>query len=329
MMEGAPEKCQIHRVDALEPKFPKAMAEVVHKTYENLKDVLYRTTDGKAPMWLSNEQSYGYPWWASILPTRWGGSSVADIAAFREWLDKKYGTIGKLNEAWKTTYKSFEEIDPSPICLIYPLEYPDPWKEWGPAIEDFDFFRSEIHGKFWAKTVEEVKKIHPDILCGMNLFGGYASETNPIYTGFFNWNVKDYRGKGVNWLAMRTGTLPDDMMCFDFFVCWNTGSPESAKKNIEFWRKRGKEVVIFARGYRKVVLGGTEELRTHSLLGLNIKGVMIGSHQTSFYTLLKSVYENGGTPGILIDPAIGSVPTGLQSRELIRFNEEIARAAGK
>ena len=30
-----------------------------------------------------------------------------------------------------------------------------------------------------------------------------------------------------------------------------TKGTEAAKKNIEFWRKRGKEVVIFARGYRR------------------------------------------------------------------------------
>ena len=327
MMEGAPEQCQIHRVDALEPKFPKAMAEVVHKTYENLKDVLYRTTDGKAAMWLSNEQSYGYPWWASHLPTRWGGSSEADRAAFRIYLREKYGSVGKLNKKWKTAYKDFEGIDPLPICLMYPPEYPDPWKEWGPALEDFDRFRSKIHGEFWVKTVAEVKKLHPDLLCGMNLFGGYASETEPVYTGFFNWGIKDYRGKGVNWLARRTGCLPDDMMCFDFFVCWNSSSAEGARKNVEFWRKRGKEVVTCARGYSKVVLGGNEELKTHSPLGLNLKGIMVRSHNSSFYTLLKSTYESGGIAGLLVDPAIGSVPTALQSLELQRFNQEVARAA--
>jgi len=326
LMPGAPAEFELQRVDALDPNFPKAMADVVDKVYNAAGDVLFRTADGRIPICLSEEQSYGYPW-ASGYPTRWGGSSKEDVAALRVWLRHKYGSIDRLNQTWKTSFGDFAEIDPSPICSIVPPEYPDPWKEWGPAIEDFDVFRSKIHGEFWAKTVAEIKRRHPDILCGLNVFGDYASETEPIYEGFFNWGVKDYAGRGVNWMARRTGCLPDDFMSVDFFVCWNTGSPEAAKKNLQFWRKRGKDVIIFPRDYSKIVLGGKQEIRTHAALGVGLKGVMVFGRATSFFTTLKATYENGGIGALLNDPFIGEQMTERIRREIEIFNREIARAA--
>ena len=328
LMSGAPAEFEIERVDALDPNFPKAMADVVGKVYSNTKDVLFRTTDGKIPICLSEEQSYGYPW-ASGYPTRWGGSSAEDVAAFRVWLRQKYGAIGKLNTSWKTSYGGFDEIDPSPICGIAPPDYPNPWKEWGPAIEDFDVFRSKIHGEFWAKTVAQIKKRHPEIMCGLNTFGDYASDTEPIYEGYFDWGVKDYAGRGVNWMARRTGCLPDDLMSVDFFVCWNTGSPEGAKKTLAFWRKRGKDVVIFPRDYAKVIIGGDQEIRTHAAMAINKKGVMIFNHATSFFTTVKATYEGGGVGALLNDPFIGEQMTERSRREIEIFNKEIARAVNE
>jgi hypothetical protein len=327
LMQGAPEEFNIQRVDALDPDFPRVFAEIASKTYENIQDVIYRTADGKVPICLSSEQSYGYPWWAPNLPTRWGGSSEADRAAFRVWLRDKYGTISKLNGKWKTTYRDFEEIDPLPVCTMHPAEYPAPWKEWGPAIEDFDIFRSKIHGEFWSKTVDEIKKLHPEIICGQNVFGGYASETEPIYYGFYDWGVKDYRGKGVNWMARRTGCLPEDMMCYDFIICWNTGAPDAAKTHINFWREHDKDLIIFARPYPKVVLGGDVEIRSHCDLSIGVKGRIIQSYNTSFFPTLKAIYESGGLPGLLNDSYIGSRLNEVQRSEIELFNKEVERAA--
>lgn len=324
LMEGAP-AFNIQRVDALDPKFHLAMADAVDRTIENAGDSLYRTTDGKIPMCLSDEQSYGYPF-GEAHPTRWGGSSEADVAAFRVWLREKYGTVDELNKAWRYSYKDFEEIDPSGLAVLSVLDYPDPWKEWGPAIEDFDVFRSKIHGEFWARTVAEIKKRHPDAICGLNVYADFASADEPIYSGHFEWGIKDYRGNTVNWMARRIGCLPDDLMCFDFFVNWNTGSPEAVKKTIEFWRGRGKEVVFYSRSYGKVVLGGDHEIRTHAPLHLKKKGMMV-NQWTSFYASLKAAYESGGIPGALNDPGIGSKINEVQRREIEMFNRAITRSS--
>lgn len=325
LMEGGPAEFNIQRVDALDPNFHVAMADVVDMVLEAAGDVLYGTADGKIPITLSEEQSYGFPFGAGH-PIRWGGTSSANVAAFREWLREKYGTIDRLNKAWKYDYKSFDEIDPSPLASLPTNEYPDPWKEWGPGIEDFDIFRSKIHGEFWSRTVAEIKRRHPNVLLGLNLYAAFASEHEPIYNGFFEWGVTDYAGKPVNWMARRAGVLPDDLDCLDFLVCWNTGSPEAAKRNIEFWGSRGKDVVIYARGYPKVVPGGNYDLRSHLPLNLNKNGIMI--HQAaSFFTTLQTVYEMGGIPGTLNDSYIGGRLNETERREIQLFNKEVMRAS--
>ena len=40
------------------------------------------------------------------------GWHPAAIAAFREWLEAKYGTIARLNEAWGGDYAAFDEVEP-------------------------------------------------------------------------------------------------------------------------------------------------------------------------------------------------------------------------
>jgi hypothetical protein len=327
LMRGAPSIPGIQRVDALDPNFHLAMADVVDKYYEACKDVLYRTADGMVPICLSEEQSYGFPF-GGVQPVRWGGSSPANVIAFRMWLRAKYHKLAKLNEAWGTEYEDFEEIDPSVLCSLPTTEYPDPWKEWGPALEDFDTFRSKIHGEFWTRTVEEIKKRRTDVLCGLNLYADFASKEEPIYNGFFEWGVTDYQGKPVNWAGRRAAVMPDDMMALDFFVCWNTGSPEAAKKNIEFWRNRGKDIVIYGRPWSKVVMGGDQEIRGHAPLYLGKKGRMI-SQSTSFFTTFKATYDAGGVAGILNDSYIGNRMNELQRREIELYNKEVARAAGE
>lgn len=319
LMEGAPPEFNIQRVDALDPNFHNAMADVVDRLIETAGDVLFRTADGKIPICLSGEQSYGFPW-ASHYPTRWGGSTPSNVAAFRVWLQEKYGEIDKLNRHWKTSYKAFEEIDPTPITTINPPDYTDPWKEWGPAIEDFDIFRSKIHGEFWVRTVAEIKRRHPDVICGMNYVGDYASDDEIIYNGYFDWGVKDYQGRPVNWMARRTACLPKDQECFDFIESWNVGNPEGVRKNIEFWRSRGKEVVTLVCSRAKVIPGGDHEIRSHAALGISTKGMMVHDYGSSFFTMLKTAYEEGGVVGALNDPYIGTRISEQQRREIELFN---------
>jgi len=54
-------------------------------------------------------------------------------ARFRQWLEKKYGTIEALNEAWHRTFKSFSEVEPPRFGTI--LTYTD-YLDWQEFITD-------------------------------------------------------------------------------------------------------------------------------------------------------------------------------------------------
>jgi len=310
------------RVDALDPNFPKAYADYVDRVLKTAGEYLYRTSDGKIPIGLCDEAQYGYPWGFGY-PTRWGGQTPADVAAFRVWLKEKYGSIDKLNARWKTAYAGFEGIDPSPICEIYPRDYPDPWKEWGPAIEDFDRFRSKIHNDMWRKTFAEIKKRHPEVLLGLNFYTDFASDTECIYEGFWKW------GTGINWSARRTAVLPEDLDYLDFVTCWNTGSPEAARANINYWKKKGVHVIVFGRHYGKAELNERDEFYLPQIDTGGLGGLIIYNHNTAIYPTMRAIVEEGGTPALFADWTLGAT-IGLQdTRETVLLNTELARLAAE
>ena len=311
------------RVDALDPNFPRVYADYVDYVIKTAGDVLYRTADGKLPLGLCDEAQYGYPW-AFGYPTRWGGQTPQDVAAFRVWLKEKYGAVEKLNVRWKTGYKSFEDIDPSPICEMIPRQYPDPWKEWGPAIEDFDRFRSKILNNMWRKTFAEIKRRHPDVILGLNFYTDFASDTECIYEAFWKW------GTGINWSARRTAVLPEDLDYLDFVTCWNTGSPEAAKANVEYWKKKGVDVIVFARHYGKVVrLNDQDEFYLPQIDTGGRGGLIIYGHNTSCFATMRATVEAGGIPALLSDYTVGAEIGQLEVRETVLLNQELAKLAGK
>jgi len=310
------------RVDALDPNFARVYADYVDYVIKTAGDVLYRTADGKLPLGLCDEAQYGYPW-AFGYPTRWGGQTPQDVAAFRVWLKEKYGTVEKLNARWKTDYMSFEAIDPSPICEMIPREYPDPWKEWGPAIEDFDRFRSKILNNMWRKTFAEIKRRHPEVLLGLNFYTDFASDTECIYNGFWKW------GTGINWSARRTAVLPEDLDYLDFVTCWNTGSPEAARANIEYWKKKGVDVIVFARGYGKVELNDHDEFYLPQIDSGGLGGLIIDGMNTSYFATMRATVEAGGIPALFSDYTLCASIDQQVVRETVLLNQELAKLAGK
>ena len=50
----------------------------------------------------------GKPWRREV------GYSSHGKSSFRAWLQRKYGAIGKLNDAWKARYAGFEAVEPPP-----------------------------------------------------------------------------------------------------------------------------------------------------------------------------------------------------------------------
>jgi Beta-galactosidase/Beta-galactosidase trimerisation domain len=83
------------------PLFAKAQEELVSKTVEFVKQ---RDRTGVVRYYHP-----GAEWWFPIGERY----NPADIARFREWLRRRYGTVEKLDSTWRAHYASFDEV-PAP-----------------------------------------------------------------------------------------------------------------------------------------------------------------------------------------------------------------------
>jgi hypothetical protein len=297
------------------------VADYVDMLFREFGNSLYRTTDGKVPIDLCAEASYGYAL-AHGWPTRWGGGTKEDVAAFQDWLRYKYqGEIDRLNLVWRTNFRDFSEIDPSPICQMTPSEYPEPWREWSPALEDFDRFRTWLWSQFYTRIGVAIRKHHPEVLLGINAgYADFASEGEPMYGGIEEW------GLGINWNARRTATMLEGLLWADFFSCWNTASEVGARKLCRFWRTFGKEVILCPRdSYYAGRLGPPPG----NLSRFDLKGVIGDTPgvEMAMYPIWKGSWEEGG---IVVMPHDGSlsVMNEWHEREAKLFVREMRRASG-
>jgi hypothetical protein len=74
-------------------------------------------------------------------------------AAFKEFLLRRYATIGALNQAWQTNY-------PSVSALI--AERPDPILPIGAMAEDFRLFSRQVVARYIDLTIQAIRAVDPD-----------------------------------------------------------------------------------------------------------------------------------------------------------------------
>ena len=81
------------------------------------------------------------------------------MAEFRKVMQKKYGTLEKLNAEWKTSFAKWDDV--------LPQTYTEALTQASPAsFYDFRAFMDQVFiGKLEA-TRQTVRKIHPKGLCG-------------------------------------------------------------------------------------------------------------------------------------------------------------------
>ena len=102
-----------------------------------------------------------------------------DAAAFRRWLERRYGTIGALNASWGTAfwsqnYASFEEVLPPSVAP----------STLNPGQQlDFQRFNSWALMDYYRELVAVLREVTPRIPCTTNLMASSATKS----MDYFNW----------------------------------------------------------------------------------------------------------------------------------------------
>lgn len=90
---------------------PSPSSPICREAQERLVRALTEYLAEKDPQHTVIGYEAGVEWWHNMA-TRYG---AADLARFREWLKKKYGSAAALNAAWGTDYGSIEEAQAPPL----------------------------------------------------------------------------------------------------------------------------------------------------------------------------------------------------------------------
>ena len=157
-----------------EPKLPKANAALWLYQFARWGDLYYQTESGLVPFdvedtrgWMRQDVNIRYPMGAMT------------IKAFQNWCKEKYDNIEVLNSAWNSKFNDFSEIEPerdsTPNRFNQIYEYFDKNKvfhDWSPAMNDLDFFRSELRVQNYKDTLDIVRKEIPGATVTIRTEGG-------------------------------------------------------------------------------------------------------------------------------------------------------------
>ena len=84
-------------------------------SFQEYNDLYFELNKEQVKKVLANKQAAdnAFCWWTAWEQCGTYDYGETSVSEWRKYLEKKYGTLAKLNEAWHTEYKSFGEITPA------------------------------------------------------------------------------------------------------------------------------------------------------------------------------------------------------------------------
>lgn len=318
-------------VDMGDPLVPEVIAAWAKYNDARWGDRWFRTKDGRVPVDI--EDSWG--WMRDDINLRYRNGPLV-LQRFREWVKAKYGTIEKANEAWGSSYASFDEIDPEKDQgvegdgLTHGPVYnkPDhPFHDWSPAVEDWDVFRTELRMEIYRKANEIMRERIPGAELALRCEGANLTIKGDPKSDNMRWRHVYYsqrRNAMVQDVLDRTNVL-------HFFSDYTT-----LPYTEEEWRQGMREMV--SRGIIPVFLPQFDHMRDillnpyygreyqmHYNLDKPTKGMMVHCLMAA-YPWWKATYEEGGAPGIIwCDYQCDGFATETQKRELKLLREQFGK----
>lgn len=173
---------------------------------------------------------------ALTVECEWKGScDDTTQLMFRMWLKQKYDSIEDLNNAWKTGFDSFEQVD---LCdsSVFDLDGHAKGVSTHPqAVEDHIEFRSQIINESLVAMKKQVRKEFPDVLIVTEL---------PYQIECEHPHGRSYRVHG--------GANPSATEHADILVIRSTGllSEAEEKAHLAFKKRTGMKTVLTYRTYQ-------------------------------------------------------------------------------
>lgn len=308
-------------VDVGDPILPEVIAAWAIYNYQRWGDYWFKTKDGRVP--IDIEDTWG--WMRDDINIRYNAGPLA-IKRFHEWVKQKYGTIDKINTAWNSNYKDFNEIDPeADYTPDGAIPKPDvdlrdhPFYDWSPAMEDWDVFRTELRMDIYRKANDIIRKTIPGAELALRTEGAnLIIKSDPKSPSMHMRHV--YYSQRRNALVYDT-VLKEDVLHFhsDYTTLpYNEAEWRSAMKEMTSSGIVPAYLPTFNR-MRDIVLQPYygNEYQIHYNLDQPSKGMMIQCLLAA-YPWWKATYEEGGAPGIIwADYLCDGFATETQKKEVM------------
>lgn len=144
---------------------------------------------------------------------QYAGYNDSAIAAFREFLQKKFKTLDALNSAWHGSYKNFSEIQPPPDPYVTPRE------KASPLSYEFEKFRVETTTRVWKMCYDGYRKNDPakPVAANMSMYmSGWPCEALDAY---------GLQKNAADWIDMHMNNFPPNLpeQIYLYSLCRLTG----------------------------------------------------------------------------------------------------------
>ena len=141
---------------------------------------------------------------------------------WHEYLKNVHGSIEKLNEAYNSDYKSFDEV---------PM--PETMKESTPLYYDYRCFNDSLSNDYHRYICDEIRKVAPDIKLNAKVMGYFTNRDHNNFSNGQDWELMseymDLNGNdSLSWYGDREILLFEQMAWYDFLTSvksapvWNT-----------------------------------------------------------------------------------------------------------
>lgn len=318
-------------VDIADPIVPEVVAAWTRYQYQRWGDMWFRTLDGRVPV--DVEDTWG--WMRDDINVRYPMGPIA-LDRFRSWVEKRYGTVDKVNRAWGSSFAGIKEIDPQanqgvegdgmshgPVYNVTA----NPFHDWSPAVADWDLFRTELRMEFLKEANRRIREFLPGAELAIRTEGANLVVPGDPASESMHW-------RHVAFSQRRNAMVFDAVRKADqlHFYSDYTTLPYSEEEWREGMRGMVAAGVIPAflpqfDHMRDILLNPHygREYQVHYGLKGSQKGMMIHCLMAA-YPWWKATYEEGGAPGILwSDYLCDGFATETQKREVKLLRRELDR----